>query len=92
MVTSRVSPLLATRWPGGAPGCDARCPHRCPLGPRQRRNAPAGAWSRALRGRGAGEHGDRRRWWERVEDLLSVAAAVPGLAGILRWARRRRVW
>ena len=33
---------------------------------------------------------DRRRWWRRVEELLSVAAAVPGLAVILRWARRRR--
>jgi hypothetical protein len=30
-----------------------------------------------------------RRWWQRVEELLSVAAAVPGLAAILRWARRR---
>jgi hypothetical protein len=33
---------------------------------------------------------DRRRWWQRVEELLSVAGAVPGLAVILRWARRRR--
>jgi len=28
--------------------------------------------------------------WQRVEELLSVAAAVPELAVILRWARRRR--
>ena len=34
---------------------------------------------------------DRRRWWQRGEELLSVAAAVPGLAVIVRWARRRRV-
>ena len=33
---------------------------------------------------------DRRRWWQRVEEMLSVAAAVPGLAVILRWARRLR--
>jgi len=33
---------------------------------------------------------ERQRWWQRVEELLSVAAAVPGLAVILRWARRRR--
>ncbi len=33
---------------------------------------------------------DRQRWWQRVEELLSVAGAVPGLAVILRWARRRR--
>ncbi len=33
---------------------------------------------------------DRHRWWQRVAELLSVAAAVPGLALILRWARRRR--
>jgi hypothetical protein len=33
---------------------------------------------------------DRRRWWQRVDELLSVAAAVPGLAVILRWAQRRR--
>ena len=33
---------------------------------------------------------DRQRRWQRVEELLSVAAAVPGLAVILRWARRRR--
>jgi hypothetical protein len=30
------------------------------------------------------------RWRQRVEELLSVAGAVPGLAVILRWARRRR--
>ena len=30
------------------------------------------------------------RWRQRVGELLSVAAAVPGLAVILRWARRRR--
>ena len=33
---------------------------------------------------------DRERWWQRLDELLSVAAAVPGLAVILRWARRRR--
>jgi hypothetical protein len=33
---------------------------------------------------------DRNRWWQRLDDLLSVAGAVPGLAVILRWARRRR--
>src|SRR6266536_1453183 len=33
---------------------------------------------------------DRQRWWQRLEELLSVAGAVPGLAVILRWARRRR--
>ncbi len=33
---------------------------------------------------------DRRRWWQRLEELLSVAAAVPGLAMILRWTRQRR--
>jgi len=33
---------------------------------------------------------DRRRWGQRLEELLSVAAAVPGLAVVLRWARRRR--
>jgi len=33
---------------------------------------------------------DRMRWWQCVEELLSVAAAVPGLAVVLRWARRRR--
>lgn len=33
---------------------------------------------------------DRQRWWQRVEELLTVAAAVPVLAVILRWARRRR--
>jgi hypothetical protein len=33
---------------------------------------------------------DRGRWWQRVEELLSVARAVPGLAVIVRWARRRR--
>jgi hypothetical protein len=33
---------------------------------------------------------DRQRWWQRVDELLSVAGAVPGLAVILRWARRRR--
>ncbi len=27
---------------------------------------------------------DRQRWWQRLEELLSVAAAVPGLAVILR--------
>ena len=30
------------------------------------------------------------RWRQRVGELLSVAAAVPGLAVIRRWARRRR--
>ena len=30
------------------------------------------------------------RWWQRVEELLSVAGALPGLAVIVRWARRRR--
>jgi hypothetical protein len=30
------------------------------------------------------------RWRQRVEELLSVAGAVPGIAVILRWARRRR--
>jgi hypothetical protein len=29
------------------------------------------------------------RWRQRVGELLSVAAAVPGLAVIARWARRR---
>ena len=29
------------------------------------------------------------RWRQRVEELLSVASAVPGLAVIVRWARRR---
>jgi hypothetical protein len=33
---------------------------------------------------------DRQRWWQRLDELLSVAGAVPGLAVILRWARRRR--
>jgi hypothetical protein len=33
---------------------------------------------------------DRQRWWQRVEELLSVAAAVPGLTVILGWAQRRR--
>ena len=33
---------------------------------------------------------DRERRWQRLRDLLSVAGAVPGLAVILRWARRRR--
>jgi hypothetical protein len=33
---------------------------------------------------------DRQRWWQRLDELLSVAAAVPGLAVILRWARRRK--
>ena len=33
---------------------------------------------------------DRQRWWQRIEELLSVAGAVPGLAVILQWARRRR--
>jgi len=37
-----------------------------------------------------GNMGDRQLWWQRVDELLSVAAAVPGLAVILRWARRRR--
>jgi len=27
---------------------------------------------------------DRRRWWQRLEELLSVAGAEPGLAVILR--------
>jgi hypothetical protein len=31
-----------------------------------------------------------QRWWQRLDELLSVASAVPGLAVILRWARRRR--
>lgn len=30
------------------------------------------------------------RWRQRVEELLSAAAAVPGLAVIVRWARWRR--
>lgn len=30
------------------------------------------------------------RWRQRVGELLSVPAAVPGLALILRWARLRR--
>jgi hypothetical protein len=30
------------------------------------------------------------RWWQRLNELMSVAAAVPELAVILRWARRRR--
>jgi hypothetical protein len=29
------------------------------------------------------------RWRQRVGELLSVAAAVPGLAVVVRWARRR---
>jgi hypothetical protein len=33
---------------------------------------------------------DRHRWWQRLEELLSVPGAVPGLAVILRRARRRR--
>ncbi len=33
---------------------------------------------------------DRQRWWQRLQELLSVAAGLPGLAVILRWARRRR--
>jgi hypothetical protein len=33
---------------------------------------------------------DRERWWQRLDELLSVAGAMPGLAVILRWARRRR--
>ena len=33
---------------------------------------------------------DRQRWWQRLNELLSVAGAAPGLAVILRWARRRR--
>jgi hypothetical protein len=32
------------------------------------------------------------RWRQRVEELLSVAAAMSGIAVILRWARRRRAW
>jgi hypothetical protein len=34
---------------------------------------------------------DRERWWQRLEELLSVAGAVPVLVVILRWARRQRV-
>jgi hypothetical protein len=34
---------------------------------------------------------DRERWWQRLDELLSVAGAVPRLAVILRWARRRRI-
>jgi hypothetical protein len=30
-----------------------------------------------------------QRWWQRVEELLSVVGAVPALAVILRWAWRR---
>jgi hypothetical protein len=30
------------------------------------------------------------RWRQRLDELLSVAGAVPGLAVIVRWARRRR--
>jgi hypothetical protein len=30
------------------------------------------------------------RWRQRVRELLSVAGAVPGIAVIVRWARRRR--
>ena len=30
------------------------------------------------------------RWRQRVGELLSVATAVPGLAVIVRWARRER--
>jgi len=33
---------------------------------------------------------DRRPWWRRVDELVSAAAAVRGMAVILRWARRRR--
>jgi hypothetical protein len=33
---------------------------------------------------------DRQRGWQRLRELLTVAGAVPGLAVILRWARRRR--
>jgi len=33
---------------------------------------------------------DSQRWWQRLRDLLSVAVAVPGLAVILRRARRGR--
>jgi hypothetical protein len=29
------------------------------------------------------------RWRQRIGELLSVAAAAPGLAVIVRWARRR---
>jgi hypothetical protein len=32
---------------------------------------------------------DRERCWQRLDELLSVAGAVPGLAVILHWARRR---
>jgi hypothetical protein len=32
---------------------------------------------------------DRRRWWQRVDELVSGTAAVPGLAVVLRLARRR---
>jgi hypothetical protein len=31
----------------------------------------------------------RERWWQRLNELLSVAAAMPRLAVILRWARWR---
>ena len=30
------------------------------------------------------------RWRQRVGELVSVAGVVPGLAVIVRWARRRR--
>jgi hypothetical protein len=30
------------------------------------------------------------RWRERIEEFMSVAAAMPGIAAIVRWARRRR--
>jgi hypothetical protein len=33
---------------------------------------------------------DRQRWWQRLDELLSVASAVPGLAVMLWRARRRR--
>ena len=32
---------------------------------------------------------DRQWWWQRLNELLSVVGAIPGLAVILRWARRR---
>jgi hypothetical protein len=30
------------------------------------------------------------RWRQRIGELLSVAAGMPGIAVIVRWARRRR--
>jgi hypothetical protein len=33
---------------------------------------------------------DRHRWGQRLDELLSVAGLVPGLAVILPWSRRRR--